>query len=260
MRYKPTIRCTLAAVPFFFLHCADLHGATLYFESLDHGQIVTDQYRSTHGVSINASNSGGGPDLAIVFDSTRNNTRDPDLEGPWNRGNLAGQADLGNLLIIAENGIDRNNDGRIDNPDDEGSRPAGSIFLDFDTPIHSFGFDLLDVEGPNEYSRDSGYFAVFYSGNSELSRVGFGSFADPNSPFYDATVRFGDSSANRIQPITAAELGLTEFDGVEINFGGSGAIDNLAFMPVPLPSATFLLGSGLAGLFAIRRRKKQNID
>ena len=50
---------------------------------------------------------------------------------------------LGNLLIIAENDIDGNGDGFIDNPDDAGVRPAGALFFDFNSPLTSFGIDIL---------------------------------------------------------------------------------------------------------------------
>jgi hypothetical protein len=160
------------------------------------------------------------------------------------------------VLIIPENRTDRNDDDLIDQPNDEGSRPAGQFTFDFMTPIQAFGFDLVDVEGPAEYDRNSGYFASFYLDGELEARVGFGSFVDPDSPFYDPTVRYGDNSANRIDPITARELGLPYFDRVVLNFGGSGGTDNILFTPIPEPSSAALLGLALPAGALMRRRRR----
>ncbi len=234
------------------------------FEDLAHGMIVNTQYGSTLGLTISADNVGGGPDLAVVFDSTiRGSTPDPDLVGPpapedWDRGNLAPDTVLGLMLIIAENDRDRDDDGVLDNPDDEGSRPAGSIYFDFDQPVHSFGFDLVDVEGPAEYGRDSGYFAVFYDPQgAQLARVGFSQFVTPGDPFYDPTIEFGNNSANRIQPIGASQFGLASFGRVQINLGGSGAVDNLTFStPAPTGLVGLLAVLLVGGLFRVWRGRR----
>lgn len=258
MGTRPVFRCAYLLAATFFLICANVHGATIGFDSLEHGEIVNNQFDGAFGVRISAVNTGGGPDLAIVFDSMRVNTSDPDLEAPFAGGNLAGREDLGNMLIIAENATDRNGDGLVDDPNDEGSRPAGSISLTFDTPITSFGFDLIDVEGPAANGSESDYSVEFFMGDAAIASVGFDSFVNPSSPLYDPTVSFGDNYANHIDQIIAAELGVDAFDRIEINFGGSAAIDNLTFTPVPLPSAIFLLGTGLLGLVGIQRKKLKN--
>jgi len=262
-----------------FLQPADA-SVTLDFNTLpggglvEHGRIINSQYSSSHGVTISAVNVGGGPDLVVAFDTSKTGTRDPDLEGPFTGGNIDHHTFLGNVLIIQEDreGIaDGAVDGVVNHPDDEGSRPAGSIFFDFDNPITEIGFDLLDVEGPSEYGRNSGYVASFFAAGVELARVGFNEFITSTSLFYDSTVKYGNNSANRIQPITAGDLSrftntiLETFNHVEINFGGSAAIDNLVFTPFTpasqsaVPEVSSVLVWGLLGLTVgsgYRRRKR----
>jgi len=162
-------------VPFLLLNPIDAEALVLDFDDLAPGEIVSSQYLQTQGVTISAINFGSGPGLAIIFDSLNPTGGDYDLAGPaWAGGNLASaNTVLGKILIIAENDIDSNLDGLIDFPDDEGSRPAGSIFFDFENPMCSVGFDLIDVEGPSEFGHNSGFVATFFMDGSELARVGF---------------------------------------------------------------------------------------
>ena len=41
---------------------------------------------------------------------------------------------------------------------------------------------------------------------------------------------------------------------IELNMGGSGAIDNITYSFIPIPSAIWLFGCGLIGLVALARR------
>jgi len=183
---------------------------------------------------ISAINIGGGPDLAVAFDSTMSDTEDPDLEGPpWNSGNLSPDTELGRLLIIQENDIDENNDGVMDNPDDEGSRPAGSIFFDFMGPLRVISFDIIDVDNSDEFGDDAGYVGLF-SDNTELFRLKISDLVDSLSDVYDPSIVLGDNSANRVAFIDLRELG--NVNKLEFNLGGSGAIDNIKWNRcVPIP-------------------------
>lgn len=245
---------------------ADSYGV-LDFEGLDHGRIVSGM--TIDGVTITSDNihtANPAKDHAVVFDSRRRGTYDRDLQGPnrrngsWAGGNLAASNEvLGNLLIIQEASGNRwrtNSAGtHVLRPDDEGRRPAGFLALNFADDVDEIGFDLIDVEGPSEYNQDSGFFATFYSKDGNSAQVNFADLVDPNSLHYDPTIVFGDNTANRIAPISAADLGLLAFDFVEINLGGSGAIDNVTYsLAVPTPTAA-VAGLALIGGIALRRRR-----
>jgi hypothetical protein len=219
---------------------------TITFEGQVHGRIVTNQFAAQGLTSITANNPSRSFDLAAIFDTTRTGTADPDLQDPWDGGNIPANTILRNVLIIAENNTGAG-DGVLDNPDDEGNRPAGSLSLQFASPLTYFGFDVVDIEGVvSEASR-----LEFFSGAANVGTVDFTKFVtNDGNPFYDPTIAFGDNFANRIRPITAASLGAASFDRVVVHLGGSGAIDNLV---IPAPSAGAAVIA--AGLFASRRRR-----
>ena len=224
------------------------------FNDLQPGTVVNSQYSSAGGVVISVQRTSSGPAVATLYNTGRTGEPDPDLQTPFAMGNLGTAGPGGNVLIIPENNTDRNGDGLIDSPNDEGTRPAGQFTFDFLAPVQSFGFDLIDVEGPAEFNSNAGYFASFYLDGELEARVGFGSFVDPLSPFYDPTVRYGDNSANRIRPITARQVGMPQFDRVVLNFGGSGGTDNLLFTFVPEPSALAL--GVIPALSLLKRRRR----
>ena len=207
-----------------------------------HGTIVNTQYA---GVTISALNTGGGPDLAVAFDSDLSGTRDTDREfgSGWSAGTLTGTR-LGNLLIIQENPNGCLIDGICDAPDDEGSRPAGSLIFDFDVAVTSFGFDLVDVES---LATENGSI-TFFDGASSLT-VQMNSFL--------AALTLGNNSANRIVPFLVGDLaGISQITRVEMNFAGSAGVDNVTFEPVPEPSSLALLGLGI-GVFGVRTRSRR---
>ncbi|QDT62896.1 PEP-CTERM sorting domain-containing protein [Calycomorphotria hydatis] len=254
---------------------ASARAESVNFEGLEHGRIVNTQYASQGLTVITAVNTGGGPNLAAAFDSEEHWTQDPDLEGPpWSKGNLAPSTVLGNILIIAENSWG-SSDGILNYPDDEGTSPAGSLFFEFNADIDSFGFDAIDVEGPKKAhghhaGDDADYNVTFYDDGNALATVGFDQFITPGDPFFDASVKYGNNSANRITPITVAALNaafglaISAFDMVEIHFGGSTAVDNIYWTfaddgggtgIVPEPGALSLSLLGLVSLAAIYRRR-----
>lgn len=246
---RGAVLATVPAVAALLFAPASTHAdITIDFDSLLHGEIVTNQ---VPGVAISAINPNRDHDLAIIFDTNERDTEDDDLEGPgWDFGNLPSRTDLGNLLIISEN--DRLNDrGLIARPDDEGSRPAGSLLFDLDVNGLSVGFDLVDVESPET----RGGSVELWLDRALVGAVAFADFLDDTSDFYDPTVEFGNRSANRISPIAFNDAtgGLAEFNRVVFNMGGSGGIDNIVLTQVPAPASFALLAMG--GLVCTRRRR-----
>ncbi len=243
-----TWAASLLAIASILTGAADVGAATIDFNSLAHGEVVTTQFVGSNGVTISAVNPNRSHDLAIAFGSLETGTSDPDLEGPtWAKGNLAPDTVLDKLLIIAEKSA-QSTPGIVNDPDDEGHRPAGELILEFSSAMTAFGLDLVDVES---VSAENGAL-TFFLGGAEVGEVTFDMFTDSLSAYYDPSVGYGNNSANRIAPITALDLSATGFDKVVVSMGGSGAIDNLNF--VPEPGSALLLAAGLgAGL--LRRRR-----
>ena len=234
---------------------ADAALVTLGFESGTHGQVVANQYLSSDGVRIRGANFKGGPNLAIIFDSRRTGTADPDLQSPWAGGNLRGSTASGNILILAENAVDANHDGLIDSPDDQGSAAgsAGELRFAFTRKLASVALDLIDVDGPAEAA--VGYIGFRLNG-AEKARVRFSAFTDPASRYFDPTVRYGDRFANRIAPITAAELGIAAFDEVVVDTGLCCAVDKVQveFSPVPVPEPSAVSAGIVLAVGTLLRR------
>jgi len=254
-RYVPGLLLSLVAL----LASTDTARAALVnFDSYPHGKVINTQYFASTGLTISADNfATGHPDLAILFDSNKTNTADDDLQQPWDGGNRK-SSNIHKLLIIAENKTDKNGDGLIDSPDDEGShRPAGYFKFKFKSPQAAFGLDLVDIDGFSEIASDRGYIS-FRSGGVEKGRVSFGDFVNPSSVFYDATVKYGNNTVNHIKPIDVSLLRMTSFDEVRVNMGWSSGIDNIFFTDdisaiIPEPSCLMLAAAPV--LLMMRRRR-----
>ena len=142
------------------------------FDHLDTGEIVDEQFAG-FGVHISTVNGGSGPDLGIVFDSANPTGGDTDLGTPnedfggpgIGAGGGAGQPGendtaLGKLLIIAEDAVDADGDGLIDDPDDEVG--GGVITFDFDQPTDVLSVQIVDIDGNESGS------VVAYDGSNQV--------------------------------------------------------------------------------------------
>ena len=232
-----------------FVAVSQAEAVLIDFDELANGTQLWNQYKSSYGLKIRCNNPNrDDPDRAITFDTMLDNTADPDLEFPWSGGNAATEK-FGNVLIIAENLIDADGDGLVDDPDDEGSQPAGHIRFVFDNPITAFGFSFIDVDGSGG-EEPKNYKVNFYLGGTKVGQLNFKQYKD-----IDSTIIHGNHFANHYPVITASYIG-SPFDKVRVRFAGSGAIDNIYFCPIPEPMTMVLFGSGLLGLGIFKRRRE----
>jgi hypothetical protein len=212
-------------------------GVTVTFSGFSHGEILDTDFAAIGITSITTANIGGGPNLGVVFQTQfGGSTTDNDLLGPpWVGGNLSPGTVLGNVFIIQENssgcaaGNAAGSAGDIcDDPDDEGSRPAGSHTLLFSTPVIDFGFDLIDIENITNENGSIDFFDGVTPGTSV-------SWADLTTAgtFFDPTISFGNNSANRVSPITAASVGLSQIDKIVIRLRATGKEEGRLDPPRP---------------------------
>ena len=210
---------------------------TIDFEDIQAGTIVDDEYNIL-GATISAFNFSNGLDLAVVFDTNNPTGGDTDLGGPFTAGpgNNLGSISPGNVLIIQEN--DNCDDSSCTTPDEEGSRPAGQFVIEFDVAVRLDSIDFFDIELPEAGPTDDNLISLFDSSGSLIDLL----FHTPETG--------GDNQWMR------SIFGVEDVSRIEINMGGSGAIDNITYTqtPVPVPGALILFVSALGGFGFMRKR------
>lgn len=214
------------------LYASASSAVVLDFEGFGLGQIMDDEYFTTFGVTI-AANSipASAPDVAVIFDSNNPTPGDEDIGAPFapGAGNPFGSSSPGNLLILQEN--DTCGPDFCTDPDDLAARPAGTITFTFERPVFIESLDFFDIEGP-----EIGDVVLYSLGGVEITSL----------PIPDTG---GDNKWQRLL------IGIDGVGAVEVNLGGSGAIDNLAYV-VPLPAGLPLMLGALSILGLTRRRGK----
>jgi hypothetical protein len=110
------------------------------FAGLPHGTILGEQY-ADRGVHITAVGTNG-PDAAIVFDSNRPPTHDPDLA-----------VDVGNIAILARNLNGSGSDGIVNDPDEHNF--GGKQIYSFDQPVSIGSF--IHRQGPRHARKAFAY-------------------------------------------------------------------------------------------------------
>ncbi len=202
----------------------------LDFEGFSKGQIIDNEYAS-QGVNINAFNvDRNANNIGVIFDTTANNTADPDLEAPFYNvdGSNLGVANPGNVLIIHEHPWECNGTTCGDDPDDEGSRPAGYFDILFDNAVTLNTIDFFDIESGENGNSDNNKITVM-SGQTETI------FHTPNTG--------GNNTWSRLN------FNVVGVTSIRIKLHGSGAIDNINYsnisVPTPASILVLLLGVGL---------------
>lgn len=219
----------------------------LSFDDLPGGVVLTKQ---VPGLTVSGVNQHeDAPDAALVYDFTAY----PELayggqqfDGGWDGGNLAGFNTQGKGLVVA-------------GPDPtkmlERRRPSGDLVFEFDEAITAFGFTIIDVEGPEEFVTDTGYFVEFSHRGNTLQQIDFADFVSAGSPYYDPSLEFGNHTANRIQMISAEQVGSWAFDKVTVAFGGSSVLGEVNYEAVPTPTAV-LGGLSMLALMMLGRKRE----
>jgi hypothetical protein len=217
-------------------HAIDLDGYA-------HGRVLDGT--AVGPTTIRAENFHQPDDQLVAFDTRERGTRDQDLQGPdgesgyWTRGNIEPGTVLGTALVVQDTGqhfagYKDASKTYVAEPDDEeqqqnGRRPgAGEITFRFDQPVEAFLFTLIDVEPTEAFQNRTSSYVVFGHGFEQVM-IAFAELTDPDSPYYDPNIEFGDHSANHFPVISAVQMGLPGIDRVVINLGGSGAVAGLSY-------------------------------
>lgn len=256
------IPATMAAcVAGVFALSASAGTVTLDFDAVGDGAVISDGTSSLglyDGISISAVNTGGGPNLAVAYDSTGAIGRDSDLEenrfgsrftnAATGTGGFTG---FGNLLVVQEN----NNGcagGICADPDDE----AGGGFLRFAfDKVHLLeSFDYFDVDGAPNQQAETIAVKLFTTQDFDWSDSADGT----NVVALDDLLATGGDNTFRTRFFENPQI----VYGIEFAFSSSGAIDNLVLntpnpaVEIPAPPVAAILLAGILGLRVSMRRQR----
>ncbi|MEM9879787.1 MAG: VPLPA-CTERM sorting domain-containing protein [Pseudomonadota bacterium] len=205
-----------------FVSASASRAAVISFETFSHGD------RFTNGQTYNfdrfnariETNNNRGPNQAQIYDSRISNGRDSDLQSPRNVfDNSVYQG--GDLMIIAEN-----SNGPADDDAD-----GGTITFFFEKLVRFSGITLIDgEEGQNEIS------VLARGRDNTLDFVLEDTFTGDDlwrSYVFDSVVT----------------------NEITVQFGGSGAFDQIVIGEVPLPASALLFATAIGGFILVRRQR-----
>lgn len=156
------------------------------FETDGNGNVLPAGYRFDGylpglRMTVDTDNAvAGHPDLAIVFDSAHWTGNDPDLATPGYH--PTNTVPYGKVLIIAENATDTSPpDTLVDDPNDEGGRPAGWIDFAFDDTYAAAELVICDTDegestGTIQFFMDAtlvGARSIAVLGDNSIQTIGF---------------------------------------------------------------------------------------
>lgn len=168
------------------------------------GLVLAEQWADV-GLHVRAEALGGGADLAVAFDSSAPTGGDDDLRTPG--AGTGNDFAFGMLTIVAENDVDMDGDGLIDDPDD--NEFGGNLVYTWDAPVAVASVTLVDVDEP------AGAMVRLFSAGVLLQSV--------TVPGLD------DNNVQRVD--TDPSLAVDE---LRVEFSGSGAVAEVEFSPCPL--------------------------
>lgn len=285
----------------------------------------SNQFNLSNGVnvSVSARVNGPGQERSVIFDTTQTNTEDWDLEdhnisndgtsseghkmktsfanddqgralgNRYNNGHN-GTDPIGNILILQEDGHGCSGSS-CSSPDDDGSRPGGFFFFEFDQDVIVESIDFVDVEDCEEamvwFIDDTSNINEGTLETIEGNLTNSNIFAGVNiTPITGYTYsRYGESGYNIEEGENIASVdgmsvssgtkdnywsrmtfdfmnSTSGFRGMLVKMGGSGGISDIRLhntngggTDVPEPASLILMGSALAAMTVVghrRRRKK----
>jgi hypothetical protein len=194
------------------------------------------------GNLVSISDAGAGHLGTAVFDS---DTGGPNAGGP----DPDLLVDLGNILILqSADSPAQTVAGIFDTPND--SATGGSIIVDLLLPSYLISIDLIDINGGGQTDVTRVYDVPSEWTGENTSTQGWDTL--------DLTTLLAQPGLGTGGSATAVED--TGFDPynvrkLEVDFSGSGGVDNLTFRTIPEPGTMALLGLGILGLLARRRQR-----
>ena len=169
------------------------------------GVELTTQF-AAQGIVISAVNHAPGhPDRAILFDTSAPTGEDPDLATPgYGPGNDVAQR---KVLILAEDDVDLDLDGLVDDPDDE--MKGGVITFEIGYDALFVSATVLDVD-----AGETSFFEVYDASDALIAVV--------------PLAALGDNSSQTVTP------GLYGARRIELHLSGSGALAELRTCPTEI--------------------------